>query len=211
MGFVGFNLSSLFELTLGQIRGFFFLSPFLVAVVPGVIRAVRDPTTRPEGLVCGGIAWGMLLLVSCLIYWHSGSAVGSRYALIFIPFAAVVIAGLVREYRRWLQAGAAVGFAFMLMATSVTAIPPPPGRPPYENVIYWLWERFSVGNLASWQQAIIIHRDTGTGEPTLPFSFNLGQLLGLPGLWSLLPWLAGFGILMAALIHSLRRLRESRP
>ncbi len=211
MGFVGFNLGSLFELTLGQIRGFFFLSPLLAAVVPGVIRAVREPTTRPEGLVCGSIAWGVLLLVACLVYWHSGSAVGSRYALVFIPFAAITIAGLVRDYRRWLQAGAAVGFVIMLIATSVTAIPPPPGRPPYENVITWLWERFSVGNLASWQQAIIVHRESGTGDPTLPFSFNLGQLLGLPGLWALLPWAVGFGMLIAALIYNLRRLRENHP
>lgn len=211
MGFVGFDVGSLFELTFGQIRGFFYLSPFLVAVIPGTIRMIRNPATRPEGLVCGAISWGTLLLVSCLVYWHSGSAVGSRYALVFIPFAAIMIATLFRPYRAWLTVGAGLGLCFMTIATSVTAIPPPPGRLPYENVIRWFWDRFSVGNLASWQQAIILEKDIGAGHPTLPFSYNLGQLMGLPGLWSLLPWLVVLAVLTATLASALRRQQHLCP
>ena len=189
MGFDGLSIARLYELTFGDIRGFFFLSPFLLAAVPGLIRMLRARRTRPEGLVTGAIAWGVLLLVSALAYWHSGSAVGSRYALCFVAFCAVPIAAIFPYHRIWIGIGAAVGYAFMVMATSVTAIPPTPGRLPYENVIRWLWTRFSVGNLASWQQPILIETGVGTGDPTLPFAFNLGQLAGLNGLISVVPYL----------------------
>lgn len=197
MGFAGFSLSRLYELTFGASRGFFYLSPMLVGVVPGVLRLLRQPHTRLQGLVNGAAAWGMLLLMACLVYWHSGAAVGSRYALVFIVFTCVPLASLVPEYRGWIWTGALVGLAIMLMGTSVTATPPTPRGPPFASVIGWWWERFSVGNLASWQQAISMEPGPpGPGVPAIPYAFNLGQLLGLPGRASLIP--LGLGLLAAA-------------
>ena len=114
------------------------------------------------------------------------------------------IAHVLAKHRRWIYAGQGIGFCLMLMATSVTAIPPTPGRPPFENVIGWFWQRFAAGKLASWQQPILIERGIGDGDPTLPFSFNLGQLAGLNGLWSLLPFIAGLGFAAWSLRRVLR-------
>jgi hypothetical protein len=196
IGFDGFSFVRLYELTFGTSRGFFFLSPYLVANVPGLARLWR--VARSEALLTGGIAWGMLCIIASLVYWHSGSAVGSRYALVFVTFAAFGVAAILPYHRGWISAGIAVGFVFMLMATSVTAIPPTPrAKPPYENVLGWYWERFDEGRVASWQAQILIDRDAPGVPPTLPYSFNLGQALRLPGRASLLPYLAGLsGILL---------------
>ncbi len=189
MGFDGFSLARLHGLTFGVSRGIFVLSPFLLAGVAGLVVMIRDPQVRAEGVVSGGTAWMVLVTVASLAYWHSGSSVGSRYALLFIPFSAVPIAAIFPRSRGLIALGIIVGFALMVMATSVTAIPPtPPARPPYPNVLHWWWERFSVGNLASWKQRIITEEGLGNGSPTMPFAFNLGQLIGLPGLWSIVPY-----------------------
>jgi len=206
MGFVAPDLGRLYELTFGQIRGLFFLSPLLVGLIPGSLRLLRE--SRAVGALCVALTWGILLLVSALLFWHSGSAVGSRYALLVIPFAALPLATLLPDYRPWLLAGAAVGFALMLLATSVTALPPPPGNPPYDNVVRWLWERFASGRLASWQQPVLLIAGQGDGNPTLPYAFNLGQLLGLVGVWSLLPWAA---VMVAAAAGFRRLLGRATP
>jgi len=207
MGFVGPSPRRLFELTFGWCRGTFFLSPFLLAAVPGLVLLLRRRQSRPEGVVTGGLAWLILILVASLLYWHSGSALGSRYALLFVPFSAISVAAVLPRYRIWVMVGVGLAFAFMVMATSVTAIPPTPSpRPPYYNVLGWLWERFSVGNLASWKERVLTEQGVGTGNPTLPFAYNLGQLIGLSGLWALVPYLAALAAVIAGLWRQVRRI-----
>lgn len=190
MGFDGFSIARLYELTFGTSRGLFFLSPFLVAAVPGFARLWR--VSRAEAMVTGGCAALILGAIASLVYWHSGSSVGSRYALSCVVFLAFGVGAIVAHHRRWVGLGIAVAFAFMLLATSVTAIPPTPSpRPPYQNVIGWYHQAFSIGKLANYQSPILLDQVAGDGHPSLPFAFNLGLLAGLPGRWSLLPFLAG--------------------
>ena len=207
MGFVGPSPRRLFELTFGWCRGFFVLSPFLLASVPGLVLASRRREHRPEAVVTGALAWMVLVLVASLTYWHSGSATGSRYALLFVPFSALGVAAATVGRARWVVGVATVvSFCFMLMATSVTAIPPSPsGPPPHYNVLGWFWRYFGAGELAVWRQHILVERGVGDGGPTLPFAYNLGQLAGLPGLWALAPYLALLGWLGAGLVTALRR------
>jgi hypothetical protein len=211
-GFDGFSLVRLYQLTFGPARGFFLLSPFLLAGLPGVIRLVRDRSTRLTGLVTGGVAWLVLLTVASFIHWHSGSATGSRYALLFVTFSTFGVAAMMPRHRGWILAGMVLGFAFMLLGTSVTAIPPPPPeRGELPNVIAWWWERFSAGNLASWQQAVLVETGTGAGSPTLPFAFNLGQLIGFSGLAALVPLGLYLGGMAWLLNRALSRARLVSP
>ena len=211
-GFDGLSLSRLYELTFGSARGAFFLSPFLLAGVPGLVRLVRDYRTRTQGLVAAGVAWLVLLMVASFTHWHSGSATGSRYALLFVTFSAFGVGALMTRYRGWILVGMALGFAFMVLATSVTAIPPtPPDRGELVNVVSWWWERFAAGKLASWQQPILVEAGVGTGQPTLPFAFNLGQLLGLRGIASLLPLGCYLGITAWMLRRAVARAQHALP
>ncbi len=195
-GFDGFRWSRLYELTFGGIRGAFVLSPFLVASIAGWTVLIRNRLTRPEGLATAGVGVGVLLLFSSYVYWHAGSSLGSRYVQLFVVFAAVPTAAVFPGNRRWIIPLMLLGLAFMTMGTAVCAIPPAPGPRPYEPVLVWLWRFFSEGRLAHWQQAVLLEKHIGDGSPDLPFAFNLGQLAGLEGVFSLIPFLLGLSVLL---------------
>ncbi|MBI5528592.1 MAG: hypothetical protein HY897_19860 [Deltaproteobacteria bacterium] len=216
-GFVGFvpsefSLFRLYHLTLGAFRGFFYLSPLLVLAIPGWVRMIRRRDTRPEGLATLCAALSVMLAVSTLVYWHSGSATGSRYALLFVTFCGPAVAAWHAGYRPLTIACVAVSFAFMLMGTSVTAMPPSPGSgPPYYNVLGFWWEHFSKGDLAFWQGRVVHIEGIGDGGPTMRKAFNLGQLLGLGGLASLLPYLGVLGALGFAIWRAARKASPDPP
>jgi len=79
IGFVGFDgflaLASPGSSTFGVSRGFFFLCPFLLAALPGFVRLWR--ASREEALVIRWLRGAHPRLIASLVYWHSGSAVGS--------------------------------------------------------------------------------------------------------------------------------------
>ncbi len=189
-GFQSFSPERLYELTLGRSRGIFFLSPFLFAAVPGWVRLIRNRKLRVEGILTAVASWMIVLLIACLVYWHSGSSMGSRYVLTFFMFAAVPVAAILPRHRLWIVLGMMIGFAVMMLSASVTACPPEPGADG-QNVVRWLWDRFSAGKLGVGNEPILGVR---AGEPGIPFAFNLGRLVGLPGLWSIVP----YGVLLAA-------------
>lgn len=211
MGFVGPSAWRLWQLTFGPARGFFYLSPFLLLAVPGLALLLRDPRSRPVGLTAGAIAWGVLLLVASLVYWHSGSATGSRYALLFVPFSACALAAALAAPGRWghlawavFALGALWGFGAMLLAASVCPIPPTPSGPAPQSVIGWWWHYFARGELAHYQFPVL----AVAGLPAthqLPYAFNLGLLAGLPGRWSLAPYLAALAGTLVWLAWAIRR------
>ena len=206
MGFDGFSLVRLYDLTLGDIRGFFFASPFLLAAVPGLVRMLKDPQHRAEGLAVGSAAWLMLCAVSSLAYWHSGWAIVSRYATLFIPFCAVPVAFIYTAHRRWINLGIAIAFVFMLIAISTTPTPPPPGNRPAQLTVYgWLYDKLMADEVAFRNEHVLVETDLGDGKPTWGTSFNLGEALGLEGRWSLLPFALFLSIGLIALWWTTRR------
>ena len=211
-GFDGFQWTRLYELTLGGSRGAFVLSPFLPAAIVGWVILLRNPSTRPEGLVTLAIAGGVLLMFASYEFWHAGSSLGSRYTQLSVIFASIPVAAIFSRGKPWIVPLMLIGLAFMVMATSVCAIPPQPGPGPNEPVLAWLWSYFADGNLAQWQQAIVVERGIGDGRPTLPFAFNLGQLAGFNGLSSLVPFIGVQAVLAGFLIrHLINRARDARP
>jgi len=190
-GFDGPEFNRFYELTLGHRKGFFFASPFLLAAVPGLVRMLRDPETRSRGLTAGGAAWLMLLIVASLSYWHSGWGISSRYAVLFIVFSAIPLAAIFPAHRGWILAGMGLAMVFMLLAVSVTATPPP-GGPPHLSVYGWLRDQLLDGKIAIRNENVLMMGDSN-GDRTWRTSFNLGLLVGLPGPWSLLPYLALLG------------------
>ncbi len=192
-GLDGLSLARLYDLTLGDTRGYLFLSPFLVAAVPGLLALARDPTRRAEALAFGGAAWLVLLTVASLGYWHSGWGIASRYATLFPALSGPLVAEPLPRHRGWVGVGVAAGFAIALLAASVTATPPPPGRRPAElTVVGWLYDQLTAGRVAFRNEPVLV--EPGVAPPSWRTSFNLGQLAGLPGRASLLPFL----VLLAA-------------
>jgi hypothetical protein len=150
-------------------------------------RRPRDPLAW---LSLGGIA---LFLAANASFngWDGGSAVCARYQIPALPFWALAWRGV--PWRgAWRKAflGLAAASAFSML--TVAAVSPiwPGGPEPAGSVYGWTYRHFAQGKLAAdGYREFYVLRMNGRRrwQPT-----NLGLLLGLPGLWSLLPLGAAF-------------------
>jgi len=193
-------------LLVGRYRGLFFGSPWLVAGIPGLVVLARR-RFRAEAITCGGIVLAYLLLNAGLVDWHGGWAMGPRYLIPAIPFLAVGAMGLVLAWpagtpaRRLLAsvggAAAAVSFALMLMGTAVRPdVPLTIARPFTQFVIPSFWH----GRVARSNHAI-----DGEGVSGARAAWNLGHLVGLDRLPTLLPlaaWMALTGWWLARAVRA---------
>jgi len=193
-------------LLVGRYRGLFFGSPWLVAGIPGLVVLARR-RFRAEAITCGGIVLAYLLLNAGLVDWHGGWAMGPRYLIPAIPFLAVGAMGLVLAWpagtpaRRMLAsvggAAVAVSFALMLMGTAVRPdVPLTIARPFTQFVIPSFWH----GRVARSNHAI-----DGEGVSGARAAWNLGHLVGLDRLPTLLPlaaWMALTGWWLARAVRA---------
>jgi hypothetical protein len=181
-------------LLVGRYRGLFYGSPWLVAGLPGLVVLARRGF-RAEAITCGAIVLAYLLLNAGLVDWHGGWAMGPRYLIPAIPFLAIGAMGLLlawpagsvaRRAAAW-TSGAAVllSIALMLMGTAVRPdVPLTIERPFTQFVIPSFWH----GRVARSNHAI-----DGEGVSGARAAWNLGHLVGLERLATLLPlaaWVA---------------------
>jgi hypothetical protein len=181
-------------LLVGPYRGLFYGSPWLIAGVPGLVVLARRGF-RAEAVTAGAIVVAYLLLNAGLVDWHGGWAMGPRYLIPAIPFLALGAMGLVlawpagsaaRRAVAWVGGAAvAVSITLMLMGTAVRPdVPLTIARPFTQFVIPSFWHgRVARSN----------HRIDGEGVSGVRAAWNLGHLVGLERLPSLLPlavWVA---------------------
>jgi hypothetical protein len=194
MGIAGPDPRVMGALLVGRYRGLFYGSPWLVAGIPGLVVLARRGFRR-EAITCGGIVLAYLVLNAGLVDWPGGWAMGPRYLIPAIPFLAIGAMGLVLAWpagapTRRVLAGAggaavAVSFALMLMGTAVRPdVPLTIARPFTQFVIPSFWH----GRVARSNHAI-----DGEGVSGVQAAWNLGHLVGLQRLPTLLPlaaWMA---------------------
>ena len=210
-GFMGYgmpNLGTLYKLTFGQARGYFFLSPFLIGMVPGFLRLIREENARRAfGISVFSAAWLLLLAISSLAFWDSGSATGSRFGYLFIVLSSAFVVVIYPYHKLWMNVGMITGYAIAIIANSTTALPPSTKGGSYNVVEFW-WQRFSVGTIPSWSQEILIHSEWGTGNPTISFAFNLGRLAGIRGVASVVPYIIVMSLAVGLYIWSVRKAND---
>ncbi len=166
---------ALYQLTLGPYRGLFFGSPVLLLALPGFLLLGR--ARRAEAALAAAAWLGVLLLHSGYEDWPAGTAYGPRYQAPLIPLLVYAVAAAAPRSPFALKGLASVSIALNLIVCAQN----PFGIPvDVANPLAVALARFSVGDL---QRG------------------NLGMLLGLSGLWSLLP-LAG---VLAMLLYALSR------
>jgi len=183
MGITGFQPAALYYLTIHPYRGLFFWSPVLAAAVVGAIRflARKDSAIRWAGGLALSLAAAYLVFNASYYMWWGGWAMGPRLLIPAIPFLGVGVAGLWRWGRGGRAAVIATGVA------SVVLILPPALVDPQTPMWLHKWPDLlnpSVGqHLATEQflQLLLFAR----GQVDV----SLGGMLGLPGLWALLPTL----------------------
>lgn len=159
---------ALLALTFGSYRGLFYLSPVLVVATWGLASSIRDPAGLPRGaFVLAALVVAYYLLLNAGYYmWDGGAAFGPRH---LVPMLGLLMLGALPGRRAaplLFAALAIVGVVHMVLGAAATPEAPQFGNPVWE----YAWPR------ARGAEAAVPGRAT-----------NLGLLLGLPGLLSLLP------------------------
>ncbi len=206
----------LYWLSFHPFRGLFYTCPILISGLLGLPSAeqLRQGVARSLLPLC--IVGHFVLFNLCFNGWTGGWGVGPRYLIPIIPFLFLLAPVGVQRFPRLSVTLGALSVALMLIATSVLVMVPAPNqelRP--NNPVTTLVPFFFNGEVSINTQSMLervpstgydevwarmVQGTPATGEAW--DSYNLGELLGLRGLWSLLPLL---GLLLPLGMH-LRRI-----
>src|SRR5271165_335984 len=178
-----------FKLLFGLKRGLFVAAPVLVAAPLGVWLLWKGHATRAAGLTAAAVFTYYLLFNASFGEWSAGWSYGPRYMAAGIPLLCVGLAPAWDHFhkygRRVCVALLVASILFSLIAVSTTPQPPFEYRSPMTQL---LWPSFWSGHLALERTSMLTNSDLDAGGAH--GAFNLGQLMGLRGLASLLPLLA---------------------
>jgi hypothetical protein len=180
-----------YEVLLGKYRGLLPLSPLVVFAPLGWVILARTPGRRRAVIVAVLTSAFYVLLNLSYKYWEGGWFYGPRHLTPALPFLAL---GLPPLWDRWrgtmrvvLVACWVWGTALTLIAVSTTPQPPSTVESPVTEL---MWPAFREGDLALNNQSFVDYtgnRDRLRRHPDLHVSWNLGELMKLHGLVSLLP------------------------
>jgi len=180
------------ELLVLPYRGLLPTSPVLLLALlgwPALRRAQPAAAT-----VCAAVPIAFLALVSSFHAWYGGWAPGARYLVPALPFLCLPLAFGLARWPRW-GAGLGALSAACMLAFTATAVEVPAGFavPLLDFAAPQLVEgRVSV-NPQPLDALMPPTPYAAGGGPTNDASFNLGELLHVRGLPSLLPLLATWG------------------
>lgn len=162
-GLLGLHLPKLYplyQLTLGPWRGLYYGSPVLLLALPGL--AFLGRRWRAETVLIAAAWVSVLLLHSGYENWTAGSSYGPRYQIPVIPLLMVAAALAAQRWPFLFKSLALISIAFTVAVTAQSPFPAEEIRNPLAVAL----GKFSAEELAHG---------------------NLGRLIGLPGLLSLLP------------------------
>lgn len=158
----------LLEIGFGSYRGLFYLAPVLLLAVWGLgVRLCDrdDPMRDAIAFACVTVVFFVLLNAGYYM-WDGGAAIGPRHVVPMLGALALGLPPALRMVPHAFAALAVVSAAQMLLATAAMPEAPQWGNP--------LWE-FALGH--------VLGREASTDA----LASNLGLLLGLPGVLSLIP------------------------
>jgi hypothetical protein len=211
----------LYWLSFHPFRGLFYTCPVLILGLLGLPhwRDVTKSGVRALLPVC--VIGHFVLFNLCFNGWTGGWGVGPRYLIPIIPFVFLLAPiGLSRFPRLSMSLGA-LSVLLMLISTSVLVFVPAPNQelrpasPVTQMVPFLVDGRVSIStqSMLEWAPSMgyaeLWDRNRrGIESPTETWdSYNLGEVLGLQGLWSLLPLL----LLLLPVTAHLRRLARLSP
>ncbi|HEY3971425.1 MAG TPA: hypothetical protein VGM18_00385 [Candidatus Sulfotelmatobacter sp.] len=181
----------LLKLLFGCSRGLFFASPVMLASLFGLWKLRKEKSYSAPALVAAAIPAYYFLFNASFYWWKSGLSFGPRYAGACIPLLCVglAVAGKHATSRgRILLAVLAACSIFMtLTVVSTTSQLSMQDSCP---LLHSTWPAFWSGQIATNRVSMLTAAEAATSGKDGAFNlaaFNLGQLLGLHGLSSLIP------------------------
>jgi len=192
------------ELLFGTFRGLVPLAPVSLFAPIGLVLLLRRTATRAAALAAIAIPVYYLLFNSGYYYWSGGFSYGPRHIGAALPFVFLGLGELwtagTRLVRVCIAALVAWGAALAFMAVSTIVMLPEDISSPITQVVI---PAFLSGDVASNRQSFLQY---GTANPAqgLLGAWNVGQVLGLPALMSLLPLVVVWLVLLPFLLQATR-------
>ena len=181
------------KLLFGFRRGLFIISPVLAAAPFGLILLWKNRATHGAAVTASGIAAYYLLFNASFLAWDGGWSYGPRYLGAGLPLLCLGLApawsSANRLWRRVLLALPVCGAFFSLMAVSTTAQPPDVFRC---ALFQYLAPSFWAGQMSINRLSVLTLSENAGGQTH--GAFNLGELMGLHGLPSLIPLFVIWGL-----------------
>ena len=185
----------LLKLLFGCSRGLFFASPVMVVAPMGLWRLWKEPKFKWLALLAGSIAVYYFLFNASFYWWKSGLTFGPRYAGACVPLLCLGLAvawqHATKIWRYFLGTLAVVSVGVAIMAVATSSQLSMQDSCPF---VHTVWPDFWSGRMATNTDSML----TATEAAGEHGAFNLGQMLGLHGLASLIPlsvvWIA-FGLM----------------
>jgi len=206
LGFA-FNLRKFLDVawktSFGSYRGFFHLSPFLVLIFPGTWYLLRRRGGRSLAFTLWLLALAYFAINTVYPYWYGGKALGARHAMEMLPYLVLLAFFFIRRFR--LLSGVLIAVSVLLMLIAVSVRPEEYVQRPFQDLYF---QAFSDGALAIRGESSFINAGSFN-------SFNLGQVFGLSGGWSLVPlyalWFIGGMLMLSFSSSGSRRAGASAP
>jgi len=180
---------ALFQMTVGPYRGLFVQMPLLIAAGIGFARWRRRDRADPLLWVCLGSSVATLVWVSTFNGWHGGATVSARYLIVVLPLFALALRELPRD-RRGRRLLLTLAVPSLLIMLAIAAVSPLVGEYAMNPLYSEIWLRFWAGALHPHVLAIRLQALDPNPAWRAITAWNWGDLLGLPGLTRLLPWIA---------------------
>jgi len=175
------SIEILYKITFDPFRGIFFYCPFLLIFFPGIYFFLRKEGISKEFLLLIIIIIYYFVFNASYQYWYGGLSLGPRHLVAAIPFMVLLSSFFIKQYPKISICVVLVSFFFMLTAVSVTPETPYGYKNP---LIEFYFKNFFDSNL-SLNKTSIFRTNISSGTFN---SYNLGTLLNLPDVLSLIPF-----------------------
>jgi 4-amino-4-deoxy-L-arabinose transferase-like glycosyltransferase len=183
----------LLKLLFGCSRGIFLASPVLLAAPLGLYWLWKEKTNRAVALAVAGIAAYYFLFNASFYWWKSGQSFGPRYAGASIPLLCLGLsAAWTRANPVWRRVLAGLAACSILIALMVISTSSQLSMQESCPLLHSVWPAFWAGHMALNRDSMLTAFEAGSSGDH--GAFNLGQLMGLRGLASLIPLLVMWAV-----------------
>jgi len=179
----------LLKILFGCSRGLLFASSVLVAALVGWWMMRKQ--FRAAVLVAGAIIVYYFLFNASFYWWKAGLAFGPRYAGASIPLLSLGLAvAWTQASRGWRWVLIALAVCSVFVTVIVVSTSSELAMQDSCPIVHSSWPAFWSGQVAMNRESMLLTSEAGGGYG----AFNLGQLLGLRGIASLIPFGAMWGV-----------------
>ena len=203
----------LYWLSFHPFRGVFHCCPVLLLPflsLPRSLRSFRRTALHLEQVVPLLVVANYVLFNLSFNGWTGGWGVGPRYMIPMVPFLYVFALSGFRRVRLPAMLLMALSSVSMFCVAAVRTMVPAPsgGQVPAWDPVADCIERLAAGQVSISTQGVLDY--VPTKGPMAPWaSYNLGEVIGLRGLFSVVPALLLLGVLIWGLVVFRQRYHQS--